>query len=85
MMVRYKRDELVWIMLRAMPKLVTMSEVLRDQVLEKLKDLKEFQNSKHCWGEASIYCNLEVRSVASPLIKDRKSPKEMVSWQCFRP
>ena len=35
MMARYERDELVWIMSRAMSKSVTMFEVLRDQILEK--------------------------------------------------
>ena len=41
MKARYKRDELVWIKSRAMSKSITMFEVLRDQILEKSKDLKE--------------------------------------------
>ena len=41
MMAIYKRDELVWIMSMDMSKLVTMPEVLRDQMLEKSKDLRK--------------------------------------------
>ena len=65
-------------MSRAMSKLITMSEVVRDQILEKSKDLKESQNPKHSWQETSICCNREVKSIAFPLIEDRKSPDEMV-------
>ena len=33
----------------------------------------------------SICYNWEVKSIAFPLIEDRKSPKEMVFYWCFRP
>ena len=63
---------------RVMSKSLIMSEMVGDHILEKSKDLSDSQNSKNSWRKASIYCNWEVRSVAFPLIDDRKSPKEMV-------
>ena len=63
---------------RVMSKSLKMFEIVGGQILEKSKDLSDSQNSKHSWQEASIYPNWDVRSVAFPLIEDRKSPKEMV-------
>ena len=68
-----------------MSKSLTMSKMVGDQILEKSKDLTDSQNSKHSWREASICRNYEVRSVAFPLIEDRKSPKEMVFYWFFSP
>ena len=66
---------------KAMSKPITMYEVLRDHIFEKSKDLKESQNPK------SAISSLEVKSVLGVLglFKDRKSPKEMVFYWCFRP
>ena len=59
-------------MSRDMSKQVTMSEVVRDQILEKSKDPKESHNTKHSLHETSIYYNFEVKSTTFPLIGDRK-------------
>ena len=70
---------------KVMSKSLTMSEMVGDQILEKSKDLSHSQNFKHSWREVSFCRNWEVRSVAFPLIKDTKLPKEMVFCWFFRP
>ena len=72
-------------MSRAMSKLVIMSKVGKDHILEKLKDLKVSQSLKHSWWEEHQSTAIRKSDQQSfPFIEDRKSPKEMVFCWCFR-